>query len=482
MEMADVVRQLENSSIIVAGAAGFLAKIFVEKLLRVQPNMKRLYLLLRAEDKKLAAQRFNSEIISKNLFRVLKEECGPNFNTLIAQKVTVVPGDITCVNLGVEDLDLLEEMWKEVDVVVNVAATTNFDERYDVSLSINTMGAMRVLNFAKRSYVSGERKGLILENPYRVGDTLNGTSGLDIENEKRIIDEKLKEFKAENATEKDVKLAMKNLGIQRARKFGWPNTYVFTKAMGEMLLGNLKANFPIVIVRPTIVTSTYKEPFPGWVEGLRTINSFVVGYAQGKLSFLLGDPNTITDLIPGDMVVNAMVAAIVTHMNKSNEEEEIIIYQVGSSASNPISYSSIQDFGQRYFMKHPWIDGEGKAVKVGKIPVLKTMEIFHGYMALRYLLPLKGLEILNAAFCQYFGGLYHNLCRKINYAMRMIELYEPYLFFKGIYDDMNTERLRQPIREEKGAENMLYFDPKSINWEDYFMNIHLPGVVKYVFG
>jgi fatty acyl-CoA reductase len=39
--------------------------------------------------------------------------------------------------------------------------------------------------------------------------------------------------------------------------------------MGEMLVEISKENMSVVIVRPTIVTSTYREPFPGWVEGLR---------------------------------------------------------------------------------------------------------------------------------------------------------------------------------------------------------------------
>lgn len=35
---------------------------------------------------------------------------------------------------------------------------------------------------------------------------------------------------------------------------------------------------------------------------------------------------------------------------------------------------------------------------------------------------------------------------------------------------------------ENGVEtDMFYFDPKSIDWEDYFTNTHIPGVVKYVF-
>jgi len=39
--------------------------------------------------------------------------------------------------------------------------------------------------------------------------------------------------------------------------------------MGEMLVEQLKGNLPVVIIRPSIVTSTFKEPFPGWAEGVR---------------------------------------------------------------------------------------------------------------------------------------------------------------------------------------------------------------------
>lgn len=68
--------------------------------------------------------------MGKELFKVVKEKYGTNLNSVISEKVTVVAGDITCDNLGVKDSSLLEEMWREVDVVVNLAATTNFDERY----------------------------------------------------------------------------------------------------------------------------------------------------------------------------------------------------------------------------------------------------------------------------------------------------------------------------------------------------------------
>ncbi|KAK6138178.1 hypothetical protein DH2020_028062 [Rehmannia glutinosa] len=488
MELSSILEFLENRSILVTGATGFLAKIFIEKILRVQPNVKKLYVLLRASDTKSAMLRFNNEVMSKALFRVLKEKHGANLNSFVSEKVRVIPGDITFENLGVKDAGLLEEMWKQVDVVVNLAANTNFDERYDVLLGINTLGAKHVLDFSKKcdklkvlvhvstAYVSGEKEGLILETPYKMGETLNGTSGLDVESEKKLIDEILKQLKAENCSEDIIKSTMKDLGIQRARKFGWPNTYVFTKAMGEMLLGQLKENIPLVIIRPTIVTSTYKEPFPGWAEGVRTIDSLAVGYGKGKITCFLGNPKTIIDAIPADMVVNAMIVSMVAHANQPQET----IYHIGSSVSNPLEFASIQDYGQRYFSKHPWINKEGRPVIVGKVKVLNSMESFRRYLEIHYLLPLKGLQIVNTACCQYFQGFYLEQCRKIKFVLRLVELYGPYLFFKGYFDDMNTEKLRRAAKESGVETDIFYFDPKIINWEDYFMNTHIPGVVKYV--
>ncbi|XP_040995478.1 fatty acyl-CoA reductase 3-like [Juglans microcarpa x Juglans regia] len=491
MELGSIVQLLENKAILVTGATGFLAKIFVEKVLRVQPNVKKLYLLLRAADAKSATQRFHNEILGKDLFILLKQKWGTNLNSLVSEKVTVVAGDLCREDLGLQDSSILrEEMLNQIDFIVNLAATTNFDERYDVALALNALGAEHILRFAKKcvrlkvlvhvstAYVSGEKGGLILEDPYKMGETLNGTPGLDMEVEKKLVEEELNCLRAEGATEAEITLAMKNLGIQRARMYGWPNTYVFTKAMGEMLLGHLKENLSVVIVRPTIVTSTFKEPFPGWVEGLRTIDSLAVGYGKGKLTCFLGDLMAIVDLIPADLVVNAMIVAMVAHANQPCD----IIYQVGSSVRNPVRNSILQEMGFRYFSQKPWIDKNGKPVKVSKALVLGDMDSFHRYMAIRYLLLLKGLELANKALCQYFRDKYLRLRRKINFVMRLVELYKPYLFFRGVFDDMNTEKLRMVVRESSGAEaDMFYFDPKCIDWDDYFLNIHLPGVVKHVF-
>ncbi|KAG9155718.1 hypothetical protein Leryth_003981 [Lithospermum erythrorhizon] len=248
--------------------------------------------------------------------------------------------------------------------------------------------------------------------------------------------------------------------------------------MGEMLIGDMMGtNMPLVTIRPTIITSTYKEPFPGWAEGVRTIDSLAVGYGTGKLSCFLGNPATLIDVIPADMVVNAILVAIVAHANQPGEH----IYNIGSSVANPLEFSRVQDIGQTYFINHPWIGKDGKPVIVGKITVLNTMDSFQKYMELRYLIPLKGLQLVNVACCQYFQGVYINLYRKIKFVYRLVELYAPYLFFEGIFDDMNTEKLRMAAEQGDAEMDLFYFDPKIINWEDYFTKTHIPGIVKYVF-
>ncbi|XP_019198999.1 PREDICTED: alcohol-forming fatty acyl-CoA reductase-like [Ipomoea nil] len=490
MELGSAVEFLENRAILVTGATGFLAKIFVEKILRVQPNVKKLYLLLRAADTMAAVQRFNSEVMEKDLFRAVKEKYGKKLNNIISEKVSIVAGDVTFEKMGVKDSHLLDQMQKEVDVVVNLAAITDFYERYDVAIGINTMGPTHLLHFAKKckklkvflhvstAYVFGERDGLLQESTLQMGETLNGRCGLDIDRENEIIEETLKNLIVENASDESITLAMKELGIQRARTYGWPNTYVFTKAMGEMLLGKLRDDIPLLILRPTIITSTYKEPFLGWVEGVRTIDSLVLGYAKGRLSCFLGDPKTIIDVIPADMVVNAMIVAMVGHADERGSES---IYHIGSSVSNPLEYGLIRDYGHHYFTKHPWIGKDGKPILVGKMTVLSTMASFQTYMTIRYLLPLKGLEILNTICCKYFQRKCDEKNRKFKFVMKLVDLYRPYLFFKGIYDDMNTEKLRRAAKEGGIETELFYFDPKAISWEDYFMKAHFPGLVKHVF-
>ncbi|KAI3842203.1 hypothetical protein MKW98_025993 [Papaver atlanticum] len=462
-----IVAFLENKSILVTGSTGFLGKVFVEKLLRVQPDLKHLFLILRAPDPTMAARRLHSEVLGKEVFNVLRTKCGVGFDTFISEKVTPVAGDTALKNFGLaDDSDLLNKLLKDVDVVAHFAATTKCDERYDVALEVNTMGAKNVLEFAKKCT--------------KVQTVVHVSTVLDIDEELKLAQIRLNELKVGQVSENEEKDAMQVFGTQRARLFGWPNTYTFTKAMGEMLIGKLGENAPIVIIRPTIVTSTYKEPFSGWSEGVRTIDRFIVAAARGKLPCFLGNIRTIFDLVPWDMVVNAMMVAMVRHANKSTSSGPFICH-LCSSKTEPVNSTKLRDYVYDYFTKNPLIGRDGKPIKTIKPARLPSMASFRRHVFLSYKIPLKALQLVNVVSCHYLHDTCKNMKRKIDRTVRMVNSINlTYSSKESIFEDSNTERLRTTISANKVEENAFYCDPKCIDWNDYFMNIHFPGLVKYV--
>ncbi|XP_051207873.1 fatty acyl-CoA reductase 1 [Lolium perenne] len=491
MDTGMVVGYFRGKNILITGSTGFLGKVLVEKILRVQPDVKKIFLLVRASDVESAKLRIQMEVTGREIFQVLKEEHGMEFDDFIEEKICPLAGDIMYENFGL-DTGTLRELYKDLDIIVNGAATTNFSERYDVAFDANVLGAKHVCAFANKcaklkmllhvstAYVAGEQEGIILEKPFLLGDTLREGTNLDIESELNLIKETRRELKANCSSEKAERRTMKELGLKRARQFGWPNTYVFTKAMGEMLLGHLRGDLPVVILRPSIITSILKEPLPGWMEGIRTIDAVVIGYAKQTLSFFLVDLDLIMDVIPGDMVVNAMMVAMAAH----SEEQSQTIYHVASSVRNPAPYAILADSGHRYFFDNPPRTGRnGQPARLNKMRFFSTVARLSLYMAIKYRLPLEMLRLVNIALCGVFSRRYNELSRKYRFVMQLIELYAPYSLFKGCFDDTNTERLRMAMKKEQdsnASDCYFDFDPKSIDWDDYFYSVHIPGVLKYM--
>lgn len=94
--------------------------------------------------------------------------------------------------------------------------------------------------------------------------------------------------------------------------------------------------------------------------------------------------------IPADMVVNAIIVAMMAHANQPSD----IIYHVGSSVRNPIKYHKLRDYITTYFSIKPMINKDGKPVKVGKVTVFNNMASFRKYMFIRYMLLLKVINYL----------------------------------------------------------------------------------------
>ncbi|RZC50407.1 hypothetical protein C5167_018830 [Papaver somniferum] len=326
MESNGMIQSFENKSILVTGSTGFLSKLFVEKLLRVQPNVKQLYLLFRPADASSPTQRLHKDVTGKEVFRLLRKKHGLGFDSFISEKVTPVFGDVSLENLGIKDSEVEKKMHKEIDIVANFAATTNFEERYDVALAVNTTGPKHVMELAKK----------------------------------------------------------------RAKLYGWLITYAFTKGMGEITIDHLKGNLPVVIVRPTIVTSTYSEPFPGWTEGFKSLDPMVISLGIGMLPCFLGDNESFFNIIPGDMVVNAIIAAMVNHSNNNifSGDKDRYVYHISiSTHKEQTSIIKLLSFAYDYFRENPWRNGDSS--EIVKPVFFPTMTSFREHIHTNFVVPKK---------------------------------------------------------------------------------------------
>lgn len=481
-----IARFLNGKSFFITGATGFLAKVFIEKILRTAPNVDKIYVLIKAKNKEAAFNRLKNEIINIDLFRSLQEIHGSDFQDFMLKKLIPVSGNVTKAKMGI-DAAMAEEISQEVDIIVHSAANTTFDERYDVALDINTIGTFRVLSFAKRfkrlkvflqvstAYVNGKREGRVLEKPFSIGDSIvkelacPGYSGesvptLNIEAEIRLALSSRKASDDSSLVQK-----MKDLGLKRANIYGWQDTYVFTKAMAEMVVNNMRGDIPVVTIRPSVIESTWKEPFPGWMEGNRMMDPVVLYYGKGQLTGFLADPKGVLDVVPADMVVNAMLAAIAKH--GWAKQPGIHTYHIASSITNPLVFEQLSSLLYRHFKSLPCIDSKGRPIEVPQMKLFDDINEFSDHV--------RSNAIRRMSLHEKMSQKLSNVCLKlVDQAKYLANIYEPYTFYNGRFDNTNAQKLIDEMSEKERRE--FGFDVGEINWEDYISNIHIPGLRRHV--
>ncbi len=530
--MNSISEFLEGKTLFITGSTGFLAKGLVEKLLRHAPGIRRIYLLIRSSrqtDGRIitAEQRLKRDIIDSSAFSALRALHSNDYEDFVASKLVPITGDLTYERLGIGD-ETYDQLCREVDIVVNSAATVVFDERIDLALELNTLGPRRILGFAQdchdaafvhvsTAYVNGEQVGKLSEqllSPTQciANITKNGagpeydldaeiariqalrnqvisqanstdqtqkfTKMLDRQDAGKRVTAHRREHQLDALRQRWITKRLVNEGIARARELGWHDNYTYTKAMGEQLLVRDRGNVPLVIIRPSIIESSLYEPEPGWLDGLKVADPLIAHFGKGRLPDFPGNPDSILDVIPVDMVVNTIIGALPEAKNGSDAK----VFHVATSAENPLTFREIVELTYEYFKRCPMRDRHGDPIPVRPwhFPRLSTFRLRY---YLRYRLPVTAVSwaIQNLRFINWSSRLKRRISTLDALSERvlsLVDIYSPYTNLHCTYGIDNTRALFSNLSPED--REALRFDVSQIDWRTYVQDIHLPGLKRHV--
>jgi fatty acyl-CoA reductase len=267
----------------------FVFTVLIEKLLRTC-DIRQIYLLIRDKKGKDLDERLD-EMFQDQYFDVLKRE-KPNFG----EKVTGIAGDCCLLRLGISDLDM-ETIASEVNVVFHMAATVRFDEKLKLALTVNTVSVVEMLKICSK--ISN------LESFVYVSTAFSNSNRTNIEEKfypsQVSVDQVLKLYSG--LSEEKMEAISSNLLDT------WPNTYTLTKHLAEQHIRDNYNRIPTAIVRPAMITSTYKEPLEGWINNFYGPIALITGIAAGVARVSLVNKKTTIQIVPVDYTANAILAS-----------------------------------------------------------------------------------------------------------------------------------------------------------------------------
>lgn len=494
-------KHLADQHVLLTGATGFVGQALLEKLLSAYPDT-RISLLIRPRGSQPAADRLPG-LLRKPVFRQWRKRVGDEaVNEAVRQRVTVVEGD-----LGDDSRPQLPD---DLDAVIHSASIVAFDPPIDEAFQTNVNGVVNLYDAIGRSgsdphvvhistaYVAGVRKGVVREAPldhdvdWRVEAAAAAEARAEVETASRrpevlrkaMADAREEHGKAgpqavvsaaEPARRDWVQRRLVDYGRTRAQSLGWPDVYTLTKALGERAAEDLWAHtgHRLSIVRPAIVESALRHPYPGWIDGFKMADPLIIAYGQGILPEFPGLPDSVVDLIPVDFVVNATLAVAAN----PPEPNEPGYFHASSGARNPLPFRGMYEHVHEYFRRHPMPDSERGHVPVpawrfpGATQVMRMLRT--GEKAVDYA-ERALLRIPATDRTRKWQSDVHRRQSELEVLRKYADLYQAYTQAEVIYDDRRTFALHRTLSARRQDEHG--FDSATIDWEHYLQEVHYPSV------
>ncbi len=530
----------KGKKIFFIGGTGFVGKVTLSMLLHNFPDIGKVYATVRARDAAESKIRFWTSIVTSPTFDPLREKYGDGFEDFIKSKVVPVNGDVGNEFLGLEEKDARKIM-RDTDVIINGAGNVTFNPPLESALRTNVVGSKNIIKMARMMkkprlvhvstcFVAGKRSGPIWENEPVVGyfprkNELVGTVfdvNREVEDCARLSEQARQE--ADDAVqhakfreqarqrfmdegrdpddEADLKSAIfrerkmwirertTELGAERAEYWGWTNIYTYSKSLAEQIIAS-QDDIVKTLVRPSIVESSQAYPFPGWNEGFTTTAPLILIALRGQPIIPVNE-KLILDVIPVDMVSGAILAAT---MNVLVDPNPPLVFQASSGDSNPNDMKRIVGLVGLYKRQHFEEKETGNKIVNKLAGMVETQTVTNRTYQLASAPMLNKLakgadRLLDRANPRWGGGRIGNIISDLKKStesfkettqatMDAFAMFKPFMIDNEyLYRSDNVRALQAVIKEKE--KDLLPWYPERLDWYDYWLNVHFPGMRKWV--
>ncbi len=504
-----VAEALAGRRVLITGATGFIGEALLRTLLVEVPGVRPV-VLVRPKAGQDGAARI-ARTLRKPTFAAAVAEPGEDprvWAAELAGRVDVVEGDLADV----------PELPDDLDVVLHCAGEVSFDPPIDEALTTNVVGTVALLervlavDAAQRArgrrvhyvhvstaYVSGRRRGPVAEAAldHTVDWRTELAAGLAvaarIEDSSRAPDA-LARFNAAADAEHGpagaltsaadaerrrrdwVVRAGKDAGRERGHSLGWTDVYTFTKALGERVVEEMTGGqhpLPVTVLRPSIVESALKAPYPGWIEGFKMAEPLILSLGRGELPEVPAAPDATIDIVPVDHVVNALVVSAANPPEPGSPR----YLHVSSGARNPLSFRDVYVLAREYFEVHPFDPGESgpNQLPTWEFPGAAAAERRLSGGEAAHALAERGLKLLPRS--DRVRRWARDLDRgkdRLDLLRRYNDLYLPYTKSELHFVDDVTLALHRSL--EPADVEAFGFDTSVIDWPHYIRDVHVPAV------
>ncbi|MBW0010879.1 MAG: HAD-IB family hydrolase, partial [Pseudonocardiales bacterium] len=206
----------------------------------------------------------------------------------------------------------------------------------------------------------------------------------------------------------------------------------------------------------------------------------IIAYGRGVLREFPGLPDSVLDVIPVDLVVNAILATAARPPTPPRTAEPAYLH-VSSGASNPLTFQNMYVLCREYFDNHPMPDGDRGHVDppTWRFPGSQQVELTlragerAAALAERVLLALPPSK-RSHDWLTSLGRQQQDLAQLREYA----DLYGVYARAEVIYDDRRLRELHAALPAHRATEHG--FDPAVIDWRAYLQDVHCPSITATV--